>query len=374
MKKLLLSSAFCAAAMIAGAQNPFAYDISVGNVTDGVVDGSTVTVKYTLNADAVSGSIQFDKINYVHPLTGDLLKKGSHEVELSTSLFNAGEVNLLSITTTGEALNEAKEVFSDLSNGGTHQYWSPYGIAIDNNMQSKHFGRVLVTETQANMGSSYFTQSLGKGAGLYEYDPQGNPVMNGESYGYNPLNFTSFKYTGGAASEAFHAKKVRISEDGRIFVGVLNTVNNPLYTLNPDNLNEWTPVFEGTLETETASGYINDEQGNMIAAPSAAFDVIGSGEDTKIVNLGCKFGQNFAYGSYTMYEYPIGEANTWSQAATDEVMPLSLQYTISSQAVTIAYDQDGNGIWYCQYRGIPSELQPSLKHVSESERRMGRRL
>lgn len=177
------------------------------------------------------------------------------------------------------------------------------------------------------------------------------------------MQWVNANYEGGAKSTKFFAKKVRIAQDGRIFLGVLDCVSNPLYTINPDNLGEWTPVFQGTLATD-ASGYINNAEGAMVAAPSAAFDVVGKGENLKIANLGSKFGQSFSYGNYTCYEYTLGAANTWSEAATAEVFPFSLQYTISAQSVSIAYDKDGKGIWYAQYRGAPTDAQPAIKHAT----------
>ncbi len=369
MKKSLLFAGFAALALCASAQNPFAYGIHTDGVNaEGVATGS-ITVNYTLNANAESGSIVIRRAPQMIPvktiaLAGDQLTQGTHAVVVSLEgLPTNGQLGY-TITTTGAKIDAAKEIFSDFSAGANHQYWSPYGVACDNNTNSKHFGRVLITETQANQGASYFAKAKGVGSGLYEYDPQGNPVFNmsGDRYGYNPFNWTAGTYKGGAQNQKMNAKKVRIAKDGRIFLGVLNTENNPLYTVNPDNLGEWTPVFQGTAPDST--GYILNADSVMVASPSAAFDVVGSGSNLKIANLGCKFGQNFVYGSYTCYEYPLGANSTWSEAATAEVMPFSLQYSISSQSVSIAYDEDGNGLWYAQYRGAPNEAQPAIKHAT----------
>lgn len=362
MKKSLLFATFCATALIATAQNPFTYGLTQQQTENG-----TIRLKYNLNANAQKVTFKMYDINDQQVAAIQLpeaaITKGEHEEEIVLPVTEAGTYTW-SLAAQGEGVSAAVEVGSPLP----YTFWSPYGIAIDNNTESAHFGRILVTESQANMGTSYWTKSEGVGAGLYEFDPQANRVANPTgAFGYNPLNFTHFTYTGGAQSSAFHNKKVRISKDGRIFVGVLNTVNNPIYTVNPDNLNEWTPVFEGAIETATGSGLVQDADGNMVASPSAAFDIIGEGADTKIVNLGSKFGQSYVFGNYTCYEYPIGEASTWSTAvaADQEVMPYSLQYTISAQSVSLAYDEDGNGIWYAQYRATPTEAQPAIKHVSK---------
>ena len=77
-------------------------------------------------------------------------------------------------------------------------------------------------------------------------------------------------------------------------------------------------------------------------------------------------GQVFTYGNYQMFEYPIGTATTWDAAVDEmnEVIPLSGQYTISAQSVSIDYDPNGN-LWYAQYRGEPNAAQPSIKHASK---------
>lgn len=372
MKKTLLFASMAALALCASAQNPFAYNLHADGVTEGVVTGKTFTVNYTLNADAESGAVQIYKVSSTMEtpdvevaLTGDQLKKGTHAVEISVDGLVAGTSYGYVIKTTGAKIQTAKEVFSDFGTGAAHKFWSPYGLAIDNDPNSKHFGRVLVTETQSNQNDTYFAKASGVGAGLYEFDPQGNPVTNGtDKYGYNPFQWVNATYKGGGGNKMF-AKKVRIAQDGRIFLGVLDCVNNPIYTINPDNLGEWTPVFQGTLQNDS-TGLIMDTNDKMVAAPSAAFDVIGAGDELKLVNLGSKCGQTFTYGNYTCYEYPLGEANTWSTAVTAdaEVMPFSLQYTISAQSVSVAYDQDGKGVWYVQYRSTPTDAQPAIKHAT----------
>ncbi|MDO4511270.1 MAG: hypothetical protein Q4B68_05570 [Bacteroidales bacterium] len=371
MKKSLLFAGFAALALCASAQNPFAYGLKMDGVTAGVVTGTAFTVNYSLNADAESAGINVIKISDMSvaktvALEGEQLKKGTHAVEITTDGLEADVEYGYMVQTKGAAIDAAKEIFSDFTSGSAHQYWSPYGLACDNNPNSAHFGRVLITECQGNMGGTYFAKASGVGVGLYEYDPQGNPVANqAGTYGYNPFQWTSGTYQSdkSAKSQKFQLKKVRISHDGRIFLGCLNTVNNPIYTVNPDNLGEWTPLFEGTIDAD-ASGLVMANETDVVAGPSAAFDVCGEGESTKIVNLASIYGQSYAYGNYTCYEYPIGASNTWSAPATDEVMPYSLQYTISAQSVSVAYDEDGNGIWYCQYRGAPTDAQPAIKHVT----------
>lgn len=79
MKKALLFAGFAALALCASAQNPFAYGIRTTGVSNGVATGKTITVNYTLNADAESGAIKFYKAGKTAvkavDLAGDQLTK-----------------------------------------------------------------------------------------------------------------------------------------------------------------------------------------------------------------------------------------------------------------------------------------------------------
>lgn len=350
MKKSLLLAGLCAVALSASAQAPFAYGVAPERA------GDELTVNFKLNADAQKVvvqvvNIQTGEVALTQVLGG--MTKGSVTAKTSIETLEDGAYTV-QVKAVGATVTEPVQVFSDFGTGQAHQFWSPYGIACDNDPLSPNFGRVLCNESQTSVPASYFA---GGKVGLFEYTPAGEFVAY-----HNPLNIhTDFCPDG--TNRAFNFKKIRISKDGRIFVGVDNCVNNPIYELSAD-LETWTPLFNGTLDA--ATGYINDAQGNLIAGPSAAFDVAGEGENLKLVNLACKGGQVFAYGAFTTHTYDLGTATSVSTPVNDmdEVVPLSMQYTISAQSVSLAMDEDAKGIWYAQYRATPNEAQPALKHVS----------
>lgn len=360
MKKILLTC-LCMAALTASAQNPFAYGISA-TLPEGnqFVEGyaEALPISYTLNAAATKVAINFYKDGATTPVktveltAAEALTAGTHTADVAVSDLKNGAYTW-SITATGAAITSPVEMDKYI------QFWSPYGIAIDNDPQSAHFGRVLCGESQATAPATYFSQQHG-GIGLFEFDPQLNFVARYDG----GLTMAAFKYPGGTQSQAFHVKKIRISKDGRVFVGMLDCVNNPIYELDPNDLSKWTPIFQGTQDDTT--GIVADASGNMVAAPSAAFDVVGSGADLKIVNLGSKYGQSYSFSNYSCNEYALGVNTAWATPITASTMvtPFDGQYTISAQSVSLAYDQDGNGIWYAQYRGAPTDAQPAIKHVS----------
>lgn len=374
MKKFLLFACMLTLGLTAFAQNPYAYNASTGAVSD-----QALPVNYTLNAAAVSVIVDFIDANGAVAMSAELgeefLTAGEHAANVSIEGLDPGTYSL-AIRVKGAALEAPVQC------DPVYTFWSPYGIAIDNDPMSKHFGRVLVTECQPSVNgkgstTAYWTsnQHSGVGVGLYEFDPQLNRLQNPEgTYGYavpwNQENFAYADYTGGTGNN-FALKKVKISKDGRIFVGGLDVKNGqPLCEVNPDNLAEWTPIFVGEKSNYEATGYdcnLYDADGAFVAGYSVCFAVTGEGENLKIMNHSSTRGQVFTYGYYKMFEYPIGTATTWDAAAaeTNEVTPLSGQYTISAQNVSIDYDPNGN-LWYTQYRGSPTEAQPTMKHVSKN--------
>lgn len=374
MKKFLLFACMLTLGLTAFAQNPYAYNASTGAVSD-----QALPVNYTLNAAAVSVIVDFIDANGAVAMSAELgeefLTAGEHAANVSIEGLDPGTYSL-AIRVKGAALEAPVQC------DPVYTFWSPYGIAVDNDPMSKHFGRVLVTECQPSVNgkgstTAYWTsnQHSGVGVGLYEFDPQLNRLQNPEgTYGYAvpwiQENFAYADYTGGTGNN-FALKKVKISKDGRIFVGGLDVKNGqPLCEVNPDNLAEWTPIFVGEQSNYEATGYdcnLYDADGAFVAGYSVCLAVTGEGENLKIMNHSSTRGQVFTYGYYKMFEYPIGTATTWDAAAaeTNEVTPLSGQYTISAQNVSIDYDPNGN-LWYTQYRGSPTEAQPTMKHVSKN--------
>ena len=361
MKKSLLLAGLCAFGLTAVAQNPYAYGLKADGLTNGQVDtkATSLTVNYSLNATANAVTVEVyngETLVKSVPVT-DGATVGAHSVAVDLSDLPKETVLTWKVKVNSPLAESVVNIPT------SYTFWSPYGIAVDNNTESDNFGRILVTESQGNMSDSYWTASEGIKAGVYAFTPQLERIKNGETYGYNcGLTFNNYKYKT-SSSTSFGPKKIRISEDGRIFLGVLDCLNNPIYEISSD-LTSASPIFKGTLAADS-TGEVTDADGKFIAGASATFAVTGSGDNLKIVNLSCKGGQNYSYGAYKCYEYKLGSAKEISTAVTDdqEVIDYSLQYTISSQSVSLAYDNKG-GLWYCQYRGTPSDAQPAVKHIN----------
>lgn len=363
MKKSLLFAGLCAAmSLTAVAQNPYAYGLKAVGLNEGKVSATATELKvnYTLNAAATTVSVDvYDGENLVKSFPIEAgATIGDHEASIPLADLPKGKA----LTWKVKVTNPVPE--SPVNTGKEFKFWSPYGIAVDNNTESDNFGRILVTETQPNVpADNYWTAAEGVKNGIFAFTPQMERIKNADGkYGFNAgLKFDNFMYA--SNQTAFGPKKIRIAKDGRIFLGVQDCLHMPIYEVSQD-LATATPLFAGNLAADT-TGVVTDADGKFIAGASVAFDITGTGDNLKLVNLSCKGGQVFSYGAFQCYQYNLGSAKTIDKAVTDdqEVPDYSMQYTISGQSVSLAYDDRG-GIWYCQYRGAPTEQQPAVKHIN----------
>ena len=235
--------------------------------------------------------------------------------------------------------------------------YRPSSVIIDKNYESPYYGRIYVTEaapsgkTNSNVYESYKT-----GAGVYAFDPALNSVLNNSG---NP------GFTGGMtrdASEEYDPRRIRISEDGRVFVSRISPGVSSVFEINPNNLNDnFTPIFEFA---STENWNLLDASGNFIAAPNCGLDVIGSGENLKLLALSANSNSiDFSTSAFRCDEYNLGTDTLWNKAPSKNIAALSGKYSLSRTGNNVVYDNEG-GIWFCQYRSSPSDAQPAIVHVN----------
>lgn len=365
------------------AQNPFAYNISASGIPEGGVleqGVNQLTVSYTLNANAQGVGVIFmngdNEAKRIAFEDATLFTKGDHETTVSLEGLPTGVALKWKIYAEGQALTAPSAITRILDPTGSQlKVWSPYAMAVDNNPESAHFGRILYTESHAGVleKTDYWSRTNGVGLGVYELDPQHNLVKNAAgTYGYNGgITWGKKKYTdyegvpGTDNSYIFGPKRVKISKDGRIFVSVADLDNCPLYEMNPDNLDQWTPVLEGSYnqEVEGRPGrWWVSNNGEVIGAAGHGLDVKGEGDDLKVALYYCGIGLGLGLPSYCgAMEYPLGTAT--SIAIASEVEALKGKYTQNPQYADIAYDGRG-GILYTQYRAISSTNFVILSYVN----------
>ena len=360
MKKItLLLVAAMFSALSFAALNPFAYGLS----SSLNADQTELTVNYSLNATATNVDfvlLDGDKVIKTVNLNGKGLVKGTYTAAIALDDPNMPLGKQLSwkIEVKGAAHNTT-------NNHGGYQFYHPSGVDVDNNPESPHFGRIICNEAMNSVKSKTDTYlSAGFGAGIFAFNAAFEPIANGDKPGFNGGNnfVNTHSLYGSKAQTAYVTRRISISDDGRIFVTSLNPTQDAyLWEVNPDNLDEWTPVFEYTKK----SSYYDlvDASGNFIAGPNVGFDVRGSGSDLKLLMLsaninGMQANQNF----FTCSEYNLGENKKWNSTPSKEIK-FKQKYAISFTGCQVQYDNEG-GIWFTQNRGTSTDAQPALVHIN----------
>ena len=320
--------------------NPYAFGLE-SVLSD---DKTTLTVTYRLNnSNATSVNVLvYNGEDIVASIPGTTTI-GKNTVEVATGDLPAGvelkwavEVNGTSV----EAPTQDEKMFN---------LYCPHGLAIDTDPESENFGRILVAEAmQAVPASGYVTS--GKGAGLYVF----NPSFTTDSVVYTGGN----DFTRILASNGYQPWRVKISEDGRIFVSSLDLNGVVVWEVSKD-LQTWTPVIAGTNDATDYNIY--DAEGNFIAGLNCSMDVTGKGEDLKLLlystnNKGIAFNQS----GYRLDEYALGTATTWTGTPKNilEGGKLGLVHT----NVEFIYDGEG-GYWFGASRA-GNAGQPNLVHIN----------
>ena len=318
-------------------------------------DKATLTVTYRLNnSNATSVNVVvYNGEEKVATIPGTTAI-GVNTVEVATADLPCGveltwavEVNGTSV----EAPTREEKIYS---------FYHPSGVDIDINPENETFGLLLVNEGMQSVASKTEGYvSAGFGAGIFAFTPSFDLIPNGDKPGTNGgIEFTNTRADG--TGTAYAPRRIRISEDGRIFVTSLNTDGNYLWEVNPDNINEWTPIFKGTLNDQRE---LITEDSAFIAAPNAGFDVKGSGENLQLAMYSVNLSgiTAAAMSGFRLHEYNLGTATEWATAPSKALV--EGKYAINYTGTQVEYDNEG-GFWIASYRGSATDANPGLVHIN----------
>lgn len=336
-----------------GSANPYAFELT------STQNYNIVNLHYVLNAPASSVAVELScdgELVETISLDDSYATEGAHDVEVDVAAYPLGTYEW-AIAVTGAKKSDV-ETFKTL--GFNH----PQGVDTDRNFESPYFGRIYVTEGRATTSSKHYSGTNG-GQGVYMFTPRFIGIINWITGKYAYAGGVSFHQKVDSKAGA-DFRKIRVSEDGRIFVTRQNDKGYYLMELpNVDKMQQenaaFTNVFTGG--SLNASTYAYENGGTFISAPNIGFDVKGAGNDLKIAMLsGTKtLFTATASGVSRVDEYALGTATTWSSAPSP-VSALSGKYTVNYSGANLCYDNRG-GLWYCQYRQTPSESQPTLVYI-----------
>ena len=350
-----------------GQLNPFAYNLYATQESDG-----KMTLHFSINSTANnvrvvlidSKECRYELRNYARTDAGVYSTTITMD-DISAKGIPTNEKFSWQVEVDGTCVGAPVEV------GKNYSLYHPSSIDIDNNPENSTFGLILTNEAMHAIKGKTGTGAAGiaysnylsnnTGAGIYAFDAAFNPIKNGSTYGFNGgNNFTTTRFDNDKYT-AYSPRRIRFSDDGRIFVTSLNTDGTYLWEVNPENLNRWTTVFQGgTLNTTTRALEIG---GEFMVGPNTGFDVTGRGENLKLLMLSADptgmvgNDEEALSEGFKLSEYNLGSAPTWSQLPSRNI---NLQdKVVNYKGVQVQYDNDG-GVWLCQYRAVKVNNEPTL--------------
>ena len=356
--------------------NPFAYALSSALNAD----STAITIHYSLNANATEVNVVVlngETVLTTIPCEGK--NKGTYSVEIPTADLPKETALTWRMDVKGAGFKNVTFVDNSV------KLYSPTSVDIDINPENENFGTVFVVEglPTAKDNATYANYiSYADGAGLYVLNADGTarqmPNQSTTRYGYNGGRVSQTRqYFNVTTSSAYSPYRVRVSEDGRIFVSSLSPDGQVLWEADPlvfsrpdaadwqdravagwahvmsDKNDNTVMATEARNCTHTACGIYGLYEGNaatgaFIAGPNVGFDVRGAGKDLKLLMLsGCKQAiVNFTPAHFYCDEYDLGEATMWNTAPSRRVFK---GHVVNHAGTQVQYDGDGN-VWMCQHR------------------------
>ena len=315
----------------------------------------TLNVTYCLNnSNATSVNVLVYKGEEVVATIAGGTSIGKNVVEIATAELPQGRMLTWAIEVNGTSV-EAPTLEEKI-----YSFYHPSSVDIDVNPENATFGLLLVNEGMQKVKDVEGYVSSGFGAGIFAFTPSFDLIPNGELPGNNGgIEFTTGR-ADAAGSTAYSPRRIRISEDGRIFVTSLNTDGNYLWEVDPNNFNEWNPIFKGTLNEQAE---LITEDSAFVAAPNNGFDVKGSGENLQLAMYSVNLSgiTAAAMGGFRLHEYNLGTATEWTTAPSKALV--EGKYAINYTGTQVEYDNEG-GFWIASYRGSATDANPGLVHIN----------
>ena len=305
--------------------NPYAYDLRVSYSQD----MQTIKFSYVLNDNAIDNSqicqdIDVDGLRgvkvYFYDKDGNRIPdvvngnaitafvpganvvKGPYSFSRSASLFTKDQPYTWVVEVHG---NEKRTLPQLITSATANRPENAYGIACDHAMNRREFGQILVSRAkQVSDAYPYNT--------LLEYTPQlgyvgrhDKNIHNGNSGSYFAKN-----------SPNYEPNRVKISEDGRVFVSSYHPTA-AASVLEYMGANNYRTVINNDRTLNAAS---NDTK-NVLNRRTIGMDVMGKGENLKIVVAWIDAnGYNNNEAKVEIYEYALGKANMAGFKVLDQIV------------------------------------------------------
>lgn len=315
-----------------------------------VTNGSQATLKFTLNGNA--NSVQIDILNgsnVVKSINLGAMNKGIQGTNVDLSELQKGTYKW---TVTASANNIDRPVKITDNTKSQLQFYSPRGVAVDNEFESPCFGRVYASETVPGKVANRTTQD-----GVY--------ILNSalEDVTGQGQNSYAGGVTWGAGSSPM---RLCVAPDGLVYLSDWSDSHSGVWIMDPENPgNTFTNVFAGL--TRESTGLEKNGNVNVHGSISHCW-VTGTGADKKLFTFDEDYTDAIATSTGNLLQYNIGSQNLPWQAAPSAVVYNDALNGNLQQNMNSCIAPDGRkGWWISQYRGTDAAAIPSLIHVNEKD-------
>lgn len=304
-------------------------------------------LKFTLNEASNTTTIKIIKgTEVVKTIEAGPLTRGQQSVAILSGDLTEGEFDW-TVNVTADGVDRPLK-FSD-NNQPQLQFFSPRGVAIDNNPESQFFGRIYAAETvPGTIPNGRTTQD-----GVYILNSALQDVTN-----QGTTSYTGGVTWGGSSSPM----RLAVAQDGKVYISDWSDTHPGVWIMNPENpAAAFKPVFSGL--TKATSG-LSSFNGVNVHGSIAHCWVTGTGADTKLFTFDEDYVDATATSTGNVLQYNIGTLESPWQAAPSAVvyndaLNGNLQQNMNS---CIAPDAKG-GWWISQYRATDAANIPSLIHI-----------
>lgn len=305
-------------------------------------------LKFTLNENATAVRIDiFDDDNIIKIIDAGAMNKGIQSVSVPLAELPTGTFSW-KVTASADAVDRPVKISDDAR--PELQFYSPRGVAIDNNFESPFFGRIYATETAGGTTTNRTTQD-----GVYILNAALEDVTQQGAQSY------AGSVTWGGSSSPM---RLAVAEDGKVYITDWSDAHPGVWIMDPaDPSAPFVPVFSGL--TKASNGLSSFGGVNVHGSISHCW-VLGTGEDTRLYTFDEDYVDAVATSPGNLLQYNIGTLpSPWQQAPSAIVYNDALNGNLQQNYNSCIAPDGRGGWWISQYRVADAANIPSLIHVTD---------
>jgi len=315
-----------------------------------VLNGSQTALKFTLNGNA--NTVQIDIYNnseVVKSINLGAMKKGIQSTNVDLSELQNGTYRW-SVTASADQIDRPVKITDN--NQSQLQFYSPRGVAVDNEFESPYFGRVYASETVPGTVTGRTTKD-----GIYILNSALEDVT-----GQGQNSYAGGVTWGGSSSPM----RLCVAPDGLVYLSDWSNAHSGVWVMDPENPgNPFTEVFAGL--TRETSGLEKNATINVHGSISHCW-VTGTGTDKKLFTFDEDYIDDVATSAGNLLQYNIGSQNLpWQSAPSAVVYNDALNGNLQQNMNSCIAPDGRDGWWISQYRTTDAEAIPSLIHVNKKD-------